>query len=126
MLVETINQNITTAQKAKDEVALTCLRMLKSAIKYVAIQKKKESVEDSEVLDVIRKQISQRRDSAEAFRKGNRPDLAQKEEREIEILSAYLPASLPVEDITKVIQEIIIKTQAKSKADKGKVMKEVL
>ena len=126
MLLEKINQNIIAAQKAKDEVLLNCLRMLKSSAKYAAIQKKTESLEDSEVIDVIRKQINQRKDSVNAFRTGNRPDLAQKEEREIEILSAYLPAGLPVEEVQKVVRETIAKMQAKSKAEKGKVMKEVM
>ena len=126
MLLEKINQNIIAAQKAKDEVLLNCLRMLKSSAKYAAIQKKTESLEDSEVIDVIRKQINQRKDSVNAFRTGNRPDLAQKEEREIEILSAYLPAGLPVEEIQKVVRETIAKLQAKSKSEKGKVMKEVM
>ena len=126
MLLEKINQNIIAAQKAKDEVLLNCLRMLKSSAKYAAIQKKAESLEDSEVIDVIRKQINQRKDSVNAFRTGNRPDLAQKEEREIEILSAYLPAGLPVEEVQKVVRETIAKLQAKSKAEKGKVMKEVM
>jgi uncharacterized protein YqeY len=126
MLLEKINQNLITAQKSKDELVLTCLRMLKSAIKYVAIQKMKESLEDSEIVDVIRKQINQRKDSVNAFRSGNRLDLAQKEEKEIEILSAYLPAAPSAEEITQAIQEAIAKTQAKSKADKGKVIKEVM
>jgi len=126
MLAEKLNQQIIEAQKARDEVLLTCLRMLKSSVKYAAIQKKKESLEDSEIIDVIRKQINQRRDSVAAFRSGNRPELAQKEEREIEILSAYLPASLPVEEIQKVVRDVALKLQAKTKADKGKVMKEVM
>jgi len=126
MLLEKINQNIIAAQKAKDEVLLNCLRMLKSSAKYAAIQKKTESLEDSDVIDVIRKQINQRKDSVNAFRTGNRPDLAQKEEREIEILSAYLPAGLPVEEVQKVVRETIAKLQAKSKSEKGKVMKEVM
>jgi hypothetical protein len=126
MLLEKINQNLITAQKSKDELALSCLRMLKSAIKYVAIHKMKESLEDSEVIDVIRKQINQRKDSVNAFRSGNRLDLAQKEEKEIEILSAYLPAAPSAGEITQAIQEAIAKTQAKSKADKGKVIKEVM
>lgn len=126
MLLEKINQNIILAQKAKDEVLLNCLRMLKSSAQYAAIQKKTESLEDSEVIDVIRKQINQRKDSVNAFRTGNRPDLAQKEEREIEILSAYLPVGLPVEEVQKVVRETIAKLQAKSKSEKGKVMKEVM
>jgi hypothetical protein len=126
MLLEKIAQNIVEAQKAKDEVLLNCLRMLKSSVKYSAIQKKKESLEDSEILDVIRKQINQRKDSVTAFRTGNRPDLAQKEEREIEILSAYLPAGLPAAEIEKVVRETVAQLQARSRSEKGKVMKEVM
>jgi hypothetical protein len=126
MLIEKINQDLVTAQKAKDELTLSCLRMLKSAIKYVAIQKLKDSLDETEIIEVISKQIKQRKDSVEAFTKGNRPDLAKKEEKEIEILSVYLPKALTLEELKAVIQDCMAKTQAKTKADKWKLMKEVM
>jgi len=126
MILQKIDQDLIKSQKAKEEVALNCLRMLKSAIKYAAIQKKKDSLEDSEILEVIQKQIKQRRDSVEAFQKADRPELAQKEEREIKVLSAYLPQALAEEELKKIIETVIQTTSATSKADMGKVMKEVM
>jgi uncharacterized protein YqeY len=126
MLPEKLNTDIIRAQKGKDEITLNCLRMLKSSIKYAAIQKCKQSLEDAEIIEVIQKQIKQRKDSIAAFQQGNRPDLAQKEEREMSILSAYLPAELSAEELKKIIAETVAKTQAKSKADKGRLMKEVM
>ena len=126
MTSEKISQDILKAQKSKDSFALECLRTLKSAIKYEAIDKKKDSLDEAEILGVIQKQIKQRKDSAEAFKNANRPELMQKEEDEIKILSVYLPAALSDEEILKIIDNSISKTGAKSKADMGRVMKEVM
>ena len=126
MISEKIAQDILNAQKSKDDLTLSCLRMLKSAIKYIAIQEKKDSLDEAEILNVIQKQIKQRKDSAEAFKNANRPELLQKEEDEIKILSVYLPAALSDEEILKIVDDSISKTGAKSKADMGLVMKEVM
>jgi uncharacterized protein YqeY len=126
MIIEDINQDLLTAQKAREEETLTCLRMLKSAIKYAAIQGKKDDLSDEEIMGVIQKQIKQRRDSIEAYNKANRPELAKKEEREAEVLSAYLPEGMSEEELKKVVQSVISSTGAQSKADMGKVMKEVM
>lgn len=125
-MIKKIDSDLITAQKNKDDVALSCLRMLKSAIKYAAIQKKKDSLEEPEIIEVIAKQIKQRKDSVQAYKDANRPELAQKEETEIKVLSAYLPAALSDEDLSKVIKDAIAKTGAQSKADMGKVMKVVM
>jgi len=126
MLIERIDQDLLTAQKAKEENTLTCLRMLKSAMKYSAIEKKKDSLDDAETTGIIQKQIKQRRDSVEAYKKANRPELVKQEESEIEILAAYLPEGLSEEELKKIVQDAITKTGAQSKADMGKVMKEVM
>lgn len=126
MLIEKINADVIRSQKGKDEVTLNCLRMLKSSIKYAAIQKCQEAIEDAEIIEVIQKQIKQRKDSIAAFRSGGREDLAQKEEKEMQILSVYLPAELSAEELKRIVCDAITKVQAKLKADKGKVMKEVM
>jgi len=125
-MIEKINKDLINAQKSKDELTLNCLRMLKSAIKYQAIQNKKDSLEESQIIEIITKQIKQRKDSAEAYKKADRTDLLNKEESEIKVLSAYLPEALSDEELNKVIKEAISKTGAQSKADMGKVMKEVM
>lgn len=126
MLLEKINQDLISSQKSKDDLAINCLRMLKSAFKYAAIQKLKDSLDEPEIIDCIQKQIKQRKDSVDAYRKAAREDLATKEEREIEVLAVYLPKGLSDEELSKVVDEVIQKTGAKSKADMGKVIKEVM
>ena len=100
--------------------------MLKSAIGYVAIEKKLAQVDDSTAIAAIQKQIKQRRDSIEAFEKGGRPDQAAKEKSEMTILEAYLPKSLSDVELAKLVDESIVTLGAKTKADMGKVMKEVM
>ncbi len=125
-MIEKINEDLKNALKSKDDVQVSCLRMLKSAFKYAAIQKKKDSLDESEVIEIIQKQIKQRKDSAEAYKNANRTDLLQKEEQEIKILSVYLPSALSDDELKKLVEEAVAKTGASSKADMGKVMKEVM
>ena len=75
---------------------------------------------------VIRKQVKQRQDSIEQFTKGGRADLAEKEEKELQILKAYLPAEISCEELEKIVNEAIASTGAAGIKDMGKVMKEVL
>lgn len=114
------------AQKERNDIALNCLRMLKSAMKYAAIQKKKDELAESETFEVIQKQIKQRRDSVDAYQKANRPELAKKEESEIEVLAGYLPKALSDDELQKIIDDAVTKTGAQSKADMGKLMKEIM
>lgn len=120
-----ITEDIKSAMKAKDSIALNSLRALKSALTNAAIEKGGlgTTLEDSEVLAVIRKQIKQRQDSIEQFEKANRAELADNEKAEIEILSKYLPAALSESDIIERVTQAIEETGASSKADMGKVMK---
>jgi uncharacterized protein len=120
-----IPEDIKTAMKAKDPVALNALRALKSALTNASIEKGSLGtvLEESEVLAVIRKQIKQRVDSCEQFEKAGRPELAATEKTEIEILSRYLPAGLNEEQLLAIIDQAISETGATGKADMGKVMK---
>jgi uncharacterized protein YqeY len=120
-----IPEDIKTAMKAKDTVALNALRALKSALTNAAIEKGNLGtvLEESEVLAVVRKQIKQRVDSCEQFEKAGRPELAATEKTEIEILSRYLPAGLNEEQLLAIIDQAISETGATGKADMGKVMK---
>ena len=120
-----ISEDIKTAMRAKDSVALNSLRALKSALTNAAIEKGGLGTEldEPETLAVVRKQIKQRQDSIEQFEKAGRAELAENEKAEIVILSKYLPAALTPEQIDGIVAQAISETGASSKADMGKVMK---
>ena len=117
--------DIKSAMKAKDQVALTTLRALKSAIKNSAIEKGGADAEldEAENMAVIRKQIKQRQDSITQFEDAGRSELADKEKAEIVILEKYLPTPLTNEEISSLVAEAVSEAGATSKADMGKVMK---
>jgi len=122
-LTEQIRTELTAAMKARDAERLSTLRMLQSAFKYQQIESGHE-LSDEEALTVIRKAVKQRLDSIEQYTKGNRPELAEKERREMELLKTWLPPELTDEEIETGVREIITATGAQSKKDMGKVMKE--
>src|SRR5581483_3835898 len=111
--------------RARDAARLGVLRMLKSAMKYAAIEKAgaEGSIGDAEAVQVIRKQVKQRQDSIESFEKGGRPELAAKEKEELQILESYLPKQMSADDVAKVVREAIAEAGATSKAQMGAVMK---
>jgi uncharacterized protein len=120
-----IPEDIKTAMRAKDSVALNALRALKSALTNAAIEKGGLGceLEESEVLAAVRKQIKQRLDSCEQFEKAGRSELAVTEKAEIEILSRYLPAALSEQELLSIVDQAVTQTGASGKADMGKVMK---
>lgn len=125
-LQEQIDHDLITAMKAKDAVKLSVLRMLKAALNNAAIEKKKDKLADSETLEVIQRQVKQRRESIESYEKAGRQDLANKEKQELEALTGYLPAQLSDSELKKIAQEVILKAGATTKADCGKVMKDLM
>lgn len=106
-----ISEDIKTAMRAKDSVALNSLRALKSAITNAAIEKGGLGtvLDEPEIIAVVRKQIKQRQDSIEQFEKANRPELAETEKAEIAILSKYLPAALSEAQISEFVAQAIQK-----------------
>jgi uncharacterized protein YqeY len=124
-LNDQITEDIKNAMRAKDTIALTTLRALKSAIRNAAIEKggADATLDDSEVVAVVRKQIKQRQDSMNQFEQAGRTQLLEKEKSEIEILEKYLPAGLSQKEIDEAVAEAIAETGATSRADMGKVMK---
>jgi uncharacterized protein YqeY len=122
-LTETIRTDMTSAMKEQAKERLSTLRMLQSAIKNEQINAGRE-LSDEEAMTVIRKAVKQRQDSIEQYTKGNRPELAEKERSEMEILKTYLPPELTDEELENGIREIVASTGAQSKKDMGKVMKE--
>jgi uncharacterized protein YqeY len=124
-LPERIDSDLKDAMRAKDAARLGVLRMLKSALKYSAIDKAgaEGQLDDAEASQVIRKQVKQRHDSIEQFEKGGRPELAEKEKEELAILNAYLPKGMNAEELTAMVRETIAEIGATSKAQMGAVMK---
>jgi uncharacterized protein YqeY len=122
-LSEQIRADLTESMKARTAERTSVLRMLQSAIKNEQINVQHD-LSDEEAMSVIRKAVKQRLDSIEQYTKGNRPDLAAKEQSELEILKTYLPPELSDDEIESGVREIIASTGAASKKDMGKVMKE--
>jgi uncharacterized protein YqeY len=122
-LTDQIRADLTSAMKARDAEKLSTLRMLQSSFKYAQIESGHE-LSDEEALTVIRKAVKQRQDSIEQYTKGNRPELADKESREMDLLKTYMPPELSDAEIESGLREIVASTGAQSKKDMGKVMKE--
>jgi hypothetical protein len=125
MLEENILNDYKGAMKAGDKLKSSVLSFLRADMMNVAVSKKKASLDDSEAITVIKKQIKQRQDSIEQFTKGERLEMAEKEKKELEILKTYLPPEMPGEELKKIIEEVIALTAACGMKDMGKVMKEV-
>ena len=122
---ERIDADLKDAMRAKDAGKLSVLRMLKSAMKYAAIEKSgaEGQLDDAEATQVIRKQVKQRQDSIESFEKGDRAELAAKEKEELALLSAYLPQAMSDEEIAVAVREAVAEVGATSRAQMGAVMK---
>lgn len=121
-LEEQINEDLKTSMKSKNESRLSCLRFLKAALKNKQVEKMGK-LEDDEIRSVIFSLIRRATDSVSEFRQGGREELAAKEEKEIEILSGYLPKQLSLEEIEGIIRETISELSAQGPKDIGKVMK---
>lgn len=124
MLKDRIYQDIVAAMKAKDKDKLSVLRMLKGSLQLENINKGKELTDDV-VIDVISREIKQRKESIAEFTKGGREDLENETAKEIDILKAYLPEQLSEEEIEKIIDQVFASVAPTSAKDMGKVMKEV-
>jgi len=125
-LEERIKTDILESMKSKNARKLETLRMVKAAITNIQIEKKKDLLDDSEVIAVVQKQVKQRKESVESYKTGNRPELAAKEQEEIEILEAYLPKQLSENEIAVIAKEVIKECGAQGAADSGKVMKGIM
>ena len=124
-LNDQVNAGITAAMKAKDQVRLSALRMLKAAIMNKGVEKGRD-LDDAEVLQVIGSLVKQRRDSIEQFKAAGRSDLVDKESAEMAVLDAFLPPAASAADIDAAVAAAIAETGATSAKDMGKVMKAVM
>ncbi|MBI1910621.1 MAG: GatB/YqeY domain-containing protein [Deltaproteobacteria bacterium] len=124
-LREDISKQIPAAMKAGEKEKLSTLRMLLSAVKYKEVDAKRQ-LTDEEVQQVVGTLIRQRQDSIEQYIKGNRPELAEKEQAEIDILKAYLPAQLGADELRELIKKLAQEVGASGQKDMGKLMKAVM
>ncbi|MFZ2226617.1 MAG: GatB/YqeY domain-containing protein [Candidatus Moraniibacteriota bacterium] len=124
MLKQQLLDELKTAMKSGDTAKRDVLRMLDSMIKNVEIEKQKREtgLTDEETLEVIGKAVKQRKDAAAQYSAGGRADLAEKEQAEIAILSAYLPAQLDEATVREAVKAVIVETGATSPTDIGRVM----
>ncbi len=109
------------AMKSQDKFKLSVIRMVRAAIKNIEIDQRK-TLDDQEVLDVLNREIKQRKDSLQEFEKAGRDDLAENLKAEIAVLMEYMPQQLSDEEVKAIVQQTIQEVGASSKADMGKVM----
>lgn len=127
-LNERIEKEYIEAYKAKQQLKLDVLRLLKTAIKNLLVEHKNSggTLSDAEIMDVLLRQAKQRQDSIEQFRAAKRDDLADKEAAELLILQEYLPAPLSPEELTAAIDKAVQSTGASKPQDMGKVMAAIM
>ncbi len=125
MLRDDINKALTEAMKARNERAVSTLRMVNSTLKNADIEARgtgKPALGDAEVIAALQKMVKQRQESVELYKKGGRDDLVKQEEEEIAIISGYLPTQMSEAEMTAAIDSAIAETGASSMKDMGKVI----
>ncbi|MBI4117907.1 MAG: GatB/YqeY domain-containing protein [Parcubacteria group bacterium] len=123
-LQKQIATDFKTHYKAKNEAMFGPIRMLVSAIKQEEVdrQKREQGLSDDEVTGIIRREIKRREDAAQSYEQGGRPELAEKEKKEIEIFRRYLPVQMTEDEIMIVVQKIVAMQPTSEKPDFGKIM----
>jgi len=125
-LKETLTNDMKDAMRQRDTVRRDTIRLLLSAIGYEEKAKRTDALDDDDVTQVLSKQAQQRRDSIEAYQKGDRPDLVAKEEAELAIVIQYLPQPLNADEIEAIVKSAIAELNATGPQDMGKVMGRVV
>lgn len=120
-----LNESMKDAMKSGDEVRKRTVRMVLAAVKQAEVDKRTE-LDDMAVMNLIQKEMKNRRESLEEARKANRADLIEANEAEIKVLEAFLPKAMPMEELRALVQASIDETAASAPADMGKVMKSVM
>jgi uncharacterized protein YqeY len=124
-LQDRLSQDIKAAMLAKDVERLSTLRLLKSVIGYVQIERKSENLSDADFIGIVQKEVKKRRDAIEQYEKGGRPELAAKEKNEIPVLETFLPKALSPEELEQLVKATIQEVGATSKKEMGPVIKAV-
>jgi hypothetical protein len=124
-MINRIKSDLTGAMKSGDKTAVSTLRMLLSAARYASIEEKRDLSED-ETVALVHKAIRSRKESIEAFRKGNREDLAVREEAEMAVLEKYLPSQMAGEDLERAVDQLLSDLGITRKSEVGRAMKEFM
>jgi len=120
-LKETLAEDFKDAMKSKEKVKKNVITMVRAAIKQREVDERIE-LDDAEIIDIIAKQVKQKKDSIEEFQKGNRLDLVDLTNDEIKILLNYLPPQLSEDELEQIVKDAIEETSAQTKKDLGKLM----
>jgi uncharacterized protein YqeY len=120
-LSERLNEDMKQMMKSGDKFALTVVRMIRSAVKNAEIDAKR-TLTDDEVMDILTREIKQRRDALQEFEKAGREDLANQAKAEVEVIQRYMPQPLTEEELISIVEETVNEVGATSKGDMGKVM----
>jgi uncharacterized protein len=124
-LHDRLTEDLKLAMKARDQLRMDVIRMIKAAVLNKEVELKKD-LDDADMSRIMTTMIKQRKESIEQFEKGNRAELAAKERQEISIIEAYLPKALSTEQLTQIVEDVIRETGAASAKDMGAVMKTVM
>lgn len=126
MLRNQITETMKTAMKAKDQIALASVRLIQAALKDRDIAARSsgnmDGISDDEILSMLQSMIKQRRDSIEMYEQGGRPELAEREAQEIDIIEKFLPEQMDDDAVTAAIAKVITELEASSMKDMGRVM----
>jgi uncharacterized protein YqeY len=125
-LREKIQSDMIASTKARDQLRTDCLRLAISEIKKKEIDQRDKPMDDAAVSSILQTLIKQRKESIDAYSKGNRPDLADKEAKEVTVLEAYLPKQMDDAQLATIVDAAIKSTGAAGMKDMGKAMKEAL
>lgn len=121
-LKEQLDDAMKQAMKARDDLRLSAVRMIRSQVKNREIEQRRE-LDDQGIIEVISTLVKQRRESIRLYQEGNRQDLVDKEEAELSVLLGFLPAQLSAAEIDELVSRVITETGAQGARDMGKVMK---
>lgn len=124
-LKQNLTNDLKQAMRSRDEIKRSVIRLLMAAIGNAEIARQ-SSLEDTDILGIIAKEVRQRKESIEAFKQGNRQDLVAREEAEMAILEEYLPQQVSREEIVEAARRIIEEVGAQGPGDKGKVMPRII
>jgi uncharacterized protein YqeY len=118
-------EDLKTSMKNKDKIKKNAVTLIRSSIKQQEVDTRKD-LNDDDIIDIISKQIKQKKNSIEDFRKGNREDLIELTKQEISILETYMPEQLSDDELEDIVKKAVEETEAKTKRDIGKVMSKVM
>lgn len=124
-LKDKLMEDLKSSMKNKDKIRKNVITMLRSAIKQREVDERIE-LDDDGIIDIVSKQVKQKRDAIDDFKKGNREDLVELTEEEVKILLEYLPEQLSEDEVRVMVKEIIDETDAKSMKDMGKIMAKIM